>query len=80
MFQRIAVLTNYFARSIRSEMKGFLISAVYAWQIEQMGSVSEHPLWPGGFRSSCTGASHKHTNEILTEIKYNTGQSGLNLG
>lgn len=60
----------------------FLISMVYAWQAQQMGSVSKHPLWPGGFSCSCTGASHKHTNEILTEIKQNTAirfQSGPNL-
>lgn len=58
----------------------FLISMVYAGQIQQMGSVSKHPLWPGGFSCSCTGATHKHTNELLTEIKHNREQSGFNLG
>lgn len=62
------------------KMKALLISRAYAWQIRQMGSVSKHPLWPRGSSSSCTGATHKHTNEILTEIKWNRGQSGFNLG
>lgn len=51
------------------ELNEFLISMVHAWQIEQMGSVSKHPLWPGGFSCSCTGATHKHTNETLTGIE-----------
>lgn len=62
------------------KMNVLLISGVYPWQIQQMGSVSKHPLWPGGSSCSSTGATHKHTNEILTEIKCNRGQPGFNLG
>ena len=39
------------------------ISSFCAWgQVQQMGSVSRHPLWPGGFitHSSCTRTTSKH--------------------
>lgn len=56
------------------------MSMAYTWQIEQMGSVSQHPLRPGGFsaRSSCTGTTCKH-RQMRSWPKSNIKQTGFSL-
>lgn len=57
----------------KTKWTSFWLAWYSLWQIQQMGSVSKHPLWPGGFSGSCTGATHKHTNEILINFKQDSG-------
>lgn len=64
------------------KMNALLISGVYPWQIQQMGSVSKHPLWPGGSSCSSTGATHKHKwdpDRDQMQQRPTGFQSGVNL-